>query len=104
LTSLAQVQPEAGAGSLLSPRELPGYRKQMDSPFANDLEVTIAGRPLPHLFCHAVLTYSNQEWVERCKTECLLSLNQGLSWAMERMPDGTRVDREHLLGFLLALQ
>ncbi len=62
--------------------EVPGHRMQADWTCANDLEVTIAGRPLPHLFCHAVLTYSNQEWVERCQTESLLSLKQGLSGAL----------------------
>ena len=64
-------------------REVPGHRMQLDWTCANHLEVTIAGRPLPHLFCHAVLTYSNQEWVERCQTESLLSLKQGLSGALE---------------------
>lgn len=62
--------------------ETPGRRMQLDWTCATDLGVTIQGQPLPHLLCHAVLPYSNQAWIERCQSESLLSLKQGLCGAL----------------------
>ena len=62
--------------------EQPGHRMQLDWTCANHLGVTIQGAPLPHLLCHAVLTYSNQAWAERCQSESMLSLKLGLVRAL----------------------
>ena len=51
---------------------IPGRMMQLDWTNANELDVSIAGRPLEHLLCHAVLTYSNWEWASRCQSESLL--------------------------------
>ena len=62
--------------------ETPARRMQVDWTSATELGVTIQGQPLAHLLCHAVLPYSNQSWVERCQSESLLSLKQGLCGAL----------------------
>jgi len=74
---------------------LPGRVMQLDWTNANELGVTIAGRPLEHLFCHAVLTYSNWEWAGRCQSESLLSLRHGLQEALRRLgavPERLQID------------
>ena len=64
---------------------LPGQVLQLDWTNANELGVTIAGRLLEHLLCHAVLPYSNWEWASRCQSESLLSLRHGLQESLQQL-------------------
>jgi len=64
---------------------LPGRVMQLDWTNANELHVTVQGRPLHHLLCHSVLTYSNWEWATRCQSESLLSLRHGLQESLHRL-------------------
>ena len=63
----------------------PGEVMQVDWTQAKELEVSIAGKPLDHLLCHAVLPYSNWQWATRCQSESLLSVRQGLQVALYRL-------------------
>ena len=47
----------------------PGEVMQVDWTHAKELGVTIAGQPLDHLLCQAVLPYSNWQWATRCQLE-----------------------------------
>lgn len=74
---------------------LPGKVMQLDWTNANSLRVTIRGKPLEHLLCHEVLTYSNWEWATRCQSESLLSLRHGLQEGLYRLgarPDVLQLD------------
>jgi len=73
----------------------PGRMIQVDWTYATELVVTIAGRPFPHLLCHAVLPYSNWEWAQPCHTESLLSLKSGLQaalWTLGGVPAEVQTD------------
>lgn len=70
---------------------LPGRVMQLDWTNANSLRVSIRGRPLEHLLCHSVLTYSNWQWATRCQSESLLSLRHGLQESLYRL--GARPER-----------
>jgi transposase len=63
----------------------PGEVMQIDWTRARELQVTVHSRPLDHLFCQAVLPYSNWQWATRCCSESLLSLRQGLQEALFRL-------------------
>ena len=63
----------------------PGEVMQLDWTHAKELEISIAGRPLDHLLCQAVLPYSNWQWASRCQSESLLSLRAGLQAALFRL-------------------
>ena len=72
-----------------------GRALQMDWTNANELAITIAGRPYDHLLCHCVLPHSNWEWATRCVSESLLSCRQGLQEALHRLgkvPRELRID------------
>ena len=56
----------------------PGKRMSFDFTHMDSLEITIAGEPFAHLLFHAVLTYSNWEWIRICHSESLLALRSGL--------------------------
>lgn len=56
----------------------PGKRLSFDFTHMDALEVTIAGEPFSHLLFHAVLTYSNWQWIRICQSESLLALRAGL--------------------------
>lgn len=74
---------------------LPGRVMQLDWTNANELKVSIQGRPLEHLLCHSVLTYSNWEWATRCQSESLLSLRHGLQESLHRLgavPERLQID------------
>jgi len=74
---------------------LPGRVMQLDWTNANELGVTIRGRPLEHLLCHSVLTYSNWEWANRCQSESMLSLRQGLQASLQQLgavPERLQID------------
>jgi hypothetical protein len=55
----------------------PAASIQLDWTNANELEVTLAGVPYPHLLCHSILPYSNAEWAIPCQSESTLSLKAG---------------------------
>ena len=63
----------------------PGELLQLDWTRASELQVTIQGKPLDHLFCHCVLPYSNWHWATRCSSESFLSLLAGLQAALSRL-------------------
>ena len=63
----------------------PGEVMQVDWTHAQELEISIAGHPLDHLLCQAVLPYSNWQWATRCQSESLLSLRAGLQAALFRL-------------------
>jgi transposase InsO family protein len=63
----------------------PGQSLQFDWTYANELEITIAGRAYPHLLAHAVLPYSNWEWAIPCQSESVLSLKLGVQEAYWRL-------------------
>ncbi|MEN9544062.1 MAG: hypothetical protein RLZZ598_895 [Pseudomonadota bacterium] len=63
----------------------PGEVMQVDWTHAKELGVSIAGKPLDHLLCQAVLPYSNWQWATRCQSESLLSVRQGLQAALHRL-------------------
>lgn len=69
----------------------PGEVLQLDWTHAKELGVTIAGQPLDHLLCQAVLPYSNWQWATRCQSESLLSLRTGLQAALFRLGKVTKV-------------
>jgi hypothetical protein len=63
----------------------PGQLLQLDWTYARELNVTIQGEPLDHLFCHSVLPYSNWQWATRCISESFLSLVSGLQAALAQL-------------------
>jgi hypothetical protein len=63
----------------------PGQLLQLDWTYARELQVTIQGEELDHLFCHCVLPYSNWQWATRCISESFLSLVTGLQAALGQL-------------------
>jgi len=63
----------------------PGELMQLDWTYAKELQVTIQGEALDHLFCHCVLPYSNWQWATRCISESFLSLVSGLQAALRQL-------------------
>ena len=63
----------------------PGQMLQLDWTYARELQVTIQGEALDHLFCHCVLPYSNWQWASRCISESFLSLVTGLQAALGQL-------------------
>jgi hypothetical protein len=63
----------------------PGELMQLDWTYARELQVTIQGEGLDHLFCHCVLPYSNWAWATRCLSESFLSLVSGLQAALAQL-------------------
>ena len=63
----------------------PGQLMQLDWTHAKELNVTILGEPLDHLFCHCVLPYSDWQWATRCRSESFLSLVAGLQAALKQL-------------------
>jgi hypothetical protein len=61
----------------------------------DDLAITIAGLPFPHLLYHLVLTYSNVEAVTICCSETFEALAEGLElclWQIGGVPQYHRTD------------
>ena len=74
---------------------LPGRLGQSDFTHMDDLAITIAGVPFPHLFYHFVLTYSNVEAVHLCFSESFQALAEGLEaclWQLGGVPQQHRTD------------
>ena len=68
----------------------PGERAQSDFTHMEDLEVTIAGEPFPHLVYHFVLTYSNVEVASICFSETFEALAEGVEkavWQIGGVPE-----------------
>ena len=63
----------------------PGQLMQLDWTYARELEVTIQGEALDHLFCQCVLPYSDWQWATRCISESFLSLVTGLQAALAQL-------------------
>jgi hypothetical protein len=76
-------------------RHTPGERAQSDFTHMEDLGVTIAGEPFPHLLYHFVLTYSNTEAASLCFSETFEALAEGLEkalWQIGGVPLQHRTD------------
>jgi hypothetical protein len=76
-------------------RHTPGERAQSDFTHMEDLGVTIAGEPFPHLFYHFVLTYSNTEATSLCFSETFEALAEGIEkalWQIGGVPQQHRTD------------
>ena len=73
----------------------PGERAQSDFTHMEDLGVTIADQPLPHMVFHLVLTYSNVEAVTICFSESFEALAEGIEqclWSIGGVPQQHRTD------------
>src|SRR3989442_3125421 len=73
----------------------PGERAQSDFTHMEDLGVTIAGAPFPHMVYHLVLTYSNTEAASICFSETFEALAEGLEkalWQIGGVPQQHRTD------------
>ena len=76
-------------------RHSPGERAQSDFTHMEDLGVTIAGEPFPHMLYHFVLTYSNSEAASICFSETFEALAEGIEkalWQMGGVPLQHRTD------------
>jgi hypothetical protein len=73
----------------------PAERAQSDFTHMEDLGVTIAGEPFPHMLYHFVLTYSNVEAVSICFGETFEALAEGIEkalWQIGGVPEQHRTD------------
>ena len=73
----------------------PGRLGQSDFTHMDDLGITVAGVPFPHLLYHFVLTYSNVEAVHLCFSESFEALAEGLEsclWQLGGVPAQHRTD------------
>jgi len=73
----------------------PGRLAQSDFTHMEDLGITLAGVPFPHLLFHLVLTYSNVEAVTICFSESFEALAEGLEtcfWQIGGVPQQHRTD------------
>src|SRR6266581_3074080 len=76
-------------------QHIPGERAQSDFTHMEDLGVTIAGVPFPHLVYHLVLTYSNAEAISICFSETFEALAEGIEqalWQLGGVPEQHRTD------------
>jgi hypothetical protein len=74
---------------------VPGREAAIDFTHATDLDVTIAGEPLPHLLFEFVLRYSGWTWVAVAfgeTFEALVAGVQGALWALGGVPAVLRSD------------
>lgn len=63
----------------------PGEAAQTDFTNANELGITIAGDPFPHMLCQFVLPYSNWQWSTVCQSESLSAIQRGVQAAVFRL-------------------
>lgn len=63
----------------------PGEAMQTDFWVANELGITIAGEPFPHMLCHPVLPYSNWEHATVCFSESMAAIKHGVQEAVFRL-------------------
>jgi len=67
---------------MFAQQHFPGERGQSDFTHMEDVGVTLAGVPFPHLVHHFVLTYSNVEAVSICFSESFEALAEGIEKAL----------------------
>jgi transposase len=80
---------------MFAQEHFPGERGQSDFTHMEDLGVTLAGVPFPHMLHHFVLTYSNVEAVSICLSESFEALAEGLEsalWQIGGVPKQHRTD------------
>jgi transposase len=80
---------------MFAQEHLPGERGQSDFTHMEDLFVTLAGEPFPHMLHHFVLTYSNVEAVSICFSESFEALAEGMEkalWQLGGVPKQHRTD------------
>jgi hypothetical protein len=73
----------------------PGRLGQSDFTHMDDLQITLAGVPFPHLLYHVVLTYSNVEAISICFSENFEALAEGMEaglWQLGGVPQQHRTD------------
>ena len=73
----------------------PALMAQSDFTHMEDLGITLAAQPFPHLLYHLVLTYSNVEAVSICPSESFEALAEGLEaalWQIGGVPQLHRTD------------
>jgi hypothetical protein len=63
----------------------PGEVLQTDGTWMNELGITLAGQPFPHLLIHSVLPYSNWEWGRVAQSESLLAIRLGLQSTLVKL-------------------
>ena len=78
-------------------RHQPAERAQSDFTHMEDLGVTIAGEPFPHMVYHFVLTYSNVEAASICFSETFEALAQGIEKALWQIGGVPEQHRTHHL-------
>ena len=71
----------------------PGLQSQSDFTVMNDLNITIAGQPFPHLLFHFMLVYSRWEDVMVCHSESFDNLLLGFEQAVWRLGGLTKEHR-----------
>lgn len=62
-----------------------GEAMQTDFTWGTKLSITLSGEPFDHMLCHAVLPYSNWEWVTVCQSESMLAIKRGVQSAVFRL-------------------
>ncbi len=80
---------------MFAQQHTPGERGQSDFTHMEDLGVTLAGVPFPHMVHHFVLTYSNVEAVSICLSESFEALAEGIEkalWQIGGVPKQHRTD------------
>src|SRR2546428_4356324 len=80
---------------MFAQQHVPGERGQSDFTHMEDLGVTIADVPFPHMVHHFVLTYSNVEAVSVCVSESFEALAEGIEkalWQIGGVPKQHRTD------------
>jgi len=80
---------------MFAQEHFPAERGQSDFTHMEDLGVTLAGVPFPHLVHHFVLTYSNVEAVSICFSESFEALAEGIEkalWQIGGVPQQHRTD------------
>jgi hypothetical protein len=87
---------------MFAQEHVPGERGQSDFPHMEDLGVTLAGAPFPHMLHHFVLTYSNVEAVSICFSESFEALAEGIEsalWQIGGVPTQHRTDHQGVTVF-----
>jgi hypothetical protein len=80
---------------MFAQQHVPGERGQSAFTHMEDVGVTLAGVPFPHLVHHFVLTYSNVEAVSICFSESFEALAEGIEkalWQIGGVPSHHRTD------------
>lgn len=81
---LQQFRAEQGADKPIIFRQIisPGQSSQSDWTWMNELHITLASKPFPHLLYHFILPYSGWESFMICESESFDTLTQGYERAV----------------------